>query len=96
MPLNVFNTSIGGSWTSAQVRAYLYADLMGARITSNSYGGPGYSKARQDALNISHAIFVCSVGNEGQDNDVVPVYPASYDNSNIISVANINKFNEDS
>ncbi len=60
------------------------------RVTNNSYGGGEYSQAEADAIAAiatSGILFVASAGNESQDNNTLPSYPASYDLPNIISVA---------
>src|SRR6185369_400491 len=85
------------------VRAYAYAKKMrdlwissggakGAniRILNNSIGGYGRSQAELDAvraLNDSGVLFVASAGNDQRNNDVFPIYPASYESPNVISVA---------
>jgi len=57
---------------------------------NNSYGGtPGYSSLmdnRIQLLNNSNVMFVAAAGNSGADNDLVPRYPSSYSENNIISV----------
>jgi uncharacterized repeat protein (TIGR01451 family) len=85
------------------VRAYAYAKKMrdlwissgglkGAniRVLNNSIGGYGRSQAELDAvraLNDSGVLFVASAGNDQRNNDVFPIYPASYESPNVISVA---------
>lgn len=93
MPLNAYNVTAGGFYVSAQIMAYLYAQKMGARITSHSYGGYFYYQARYDAINSTNFIMVCSAGNEGNDNDIHPAYPVSYQSPNIISVASVDNNN---
>ena len=70
--------------------AILYASAMGADVTNNSYGGDGFSQAMLDAIRTAdsrNSLFVAAAGNSGADNDVDPVYPASYDVPNLVSVA---------
>lgn len=93
MPLNTYNVTVEGHYTSSLIAAYLYADMMGARITSNSYGGAPYSQAWSDIINSTHFLMVCAAMNEGSDNDKRPVYPADYQNPNIISVGSIDSNN---
>lgn len=69
------------------VDSILYASRMGARITSNSWGGGGFNQALFDALRASPAMHVMAAGNERQDLDRRPAYPASYDLPNVIAVA---------
>src|SRR5262249_35019549 len=83
------------------VRALNYATMMrsnygvNVRVTSNSWGDDSYSQALYDAINASGAagmLFVAAAGNGGSDfigdnNDLSPFYPSSYDLNNIIAVA---------
>ena len=59
------------------------------RVTSNSWGGGGYSQSLKDAMARAEAagiLHVCAAGNSGQNADFSPMYPAAYDNRGIISV----------
>lgn len=93
MPLKFLGPK--GGYTSDAVEAIDYAVAEGAMISNNSWGGGGKSQALQDAISRADAaghLFVAAAGNGGSDgvgddNDVAPAYPASYTNSNIISVA---------
>jgi len=67
-----------------------YATKMGAKIMSNSWGGGGVSQTLQEAIertNKAGALFVAAAGNESNNNDSNPSYPASYQVPNVISVA---------
>jgi len=95
-----------GGTSADAVRAYAYVKTMrdrwinsggtqGAniRVTNNSYGGGEYSQAEADAIQAmgsSGVLFVASAGNDADDNNRAPAYPATYDLPNIISVASIN------
>jgi subtilisin family serine protease len=63
----------------------------GAKISSNSWGGGGYSQSMKDAIAAAEAsnqhLFIAAAGNDRNDNDVSPSYPASYPLPNVISVA---------
>ena len=77
--------SAGGSGSSDNaIAAVLYANVLGARITSNSWGGGNRSRALQDAIANSGALFVAAAGNSGSGSKE---YPAGYDDAKIISVA---------
>ena len=55
-----------------------------------SYGGPGFSQAAKDLYALAGRVgitVVAAAGNDGTNNTLSPGYPASYDLSNIISVA---------
>ncbi len=59
------------------------------RLTSNSWGGGGYSQALKDALTAAEnagILNVCAAGNDGVNADVSPMYPGGFDNRGIVSV----------
>lgn len=78
-----------GSLESA-IEAIDYATKNGAKILSNSWGGGGFSQTLKEAIdrtNAAGALFVAAAGNESNDNDRNPSYPASYDVPNVLTVA---------
>lgn len=82
-----------GSGTLANaVKSIDYARINGAKIMSNSWGGGGASavlkKAIEDA-NAAGILFVAAAGNETNNNDISPTYPAGYEVENVLSVAAI-------
>ncbi|HEU5181952.1 MAG TPA: choice-of-anchor D domain-containing protein [Candidatus Polarisedimenticolia bacterium] len=83
--------SAGGSGsTSDAVRAVEYGTQMGVDITSNSWGGGGFSQTLLDAINAAGAadiLFVAAAGNAASNTDLFPQYPASYNARSIVSVA---------
>lgn len=89
MAIKSFNAS-GESSTVAEIDAFAYADANGARIINNSWTSTAYDQVEYDAIAaMSDHLFVFPVGNDwGNDNDANPVYPASYDLANIVSVGN--------
>ena len=95
MALKFMNADGFGS-TSDAVRALNYATLMkdsygvDVIVTNNSWGGGGFSQSLHDAIATSgqqDILFVAAAGNETNNNDVSPSYPANYDLDNVISVA---------
>ena len=76
----------GGS-TADAISAIEYAQDKGVPVTSNSWGGGGFSQALKDAIDACNCVFVAAAGNDGQNTDVTPHYPSSYTSSNVISVA---------
>src|SRR5690606_34253024 len=85
-----FLSGSGGGTTSDAIEAVLYATANQATLTSNSWGGGGYSQTLKDAIDAAGAaglLFVAAAGNSGINTDLSPSYPASYDSENIISVA---------
>ena len=85
-----FLDSDGYGWSSDAIASLEYSVLMGANVSSNSYGGGGYEQAFKDAVNAAGAagmLFVAAAGNDyWQNNDVFPHYPSSYDCDSIIAV----------
>jgi subtilisin family serine protease len=80
----------GSGNTSDAIAAVEYATRMGVRLTSNSWGGGGYSQGLYDAIEAardSNQLFIAAAGNDYNDNDNWPTYPCSYDLENIISIA---------
>jgi hypothetical protein len=60
------------------------------RVLNASWGGLDFSQALLDEINLAGAnemLFVASAGNSSRDNDATPEYPASYNATNVISVA---------
>lgn len=89
MPLKFLNGS-GQGKTSDAIKAIYYAVDNGAQVLNNSWGGYSYSAALHEAIAYSYnhgAAFVAAAGNDAGNNDSTPMYPASYDVPNIISVA---------
>jgi len=87
MPLKAADA--GGSFTTASiVSAIQYAADNGARVVNMSFGSSNFDTLEYEAIRDNPGIlFVAAAGNEGNNNDVNPVYPACYDLPNIISVA---------
>ena len=72
------------------IDAIAYAAAEGAKIINASWGGSGASAALGDAIElVPDVLVVAAAGNSNSDNDVAPVYPASYDLPNILSIASI-------
>ncbi|HEX6853534.1 MAG TPA: S8 family serine peptidase [Candidatus Polarisedimenticolaceae bacterium] len=83
--------SSGGSGSTANaVLAVQYTTMMGVDVTSNSWGGGSFSQTLYDAIAAAgnaNIAFVAAAGNNGQNSDTSPAYPAAYNLPNIISVA---------
>ena len=90
-----FLNSGGSGYISDAIYAFqkiaeLRTSGVNIRLTSNSWGGGGYSEALKSAMEAVEAlgiVNVCAAGNSGQNADASPMYPAAYDNRGIISVA---------
>ncbi len=89
MPLKFIDSS-GFGLLSDEIAAIDYALANGARIINASYASESFAQAERDAVKAARdadVLFVAAAGNGGEDNDVTPVYPASHNLDNIISVA---------
>ncbi|AOY76010.1 Kelch repeat-containing protein [Clostridium formicaceticum] len=89
MPLKVFKN--GSAYTSDIINAIEYAEAMGAKIVNCSWGSTKENIALKEVMEKSNILFVVAAGNSSIDLDNTPVYPASFQMPNIITVASINK-----
>jgi YD repeat-containing protein len=87
MPLKFINGTTG--YTCDAIEAIEYAMAMGIKIINCSFGGTDNNLALKDAMQNSGILFVCAAGNRGGNSADLPVYPASFDLPNIISVASV-------
>ena len=92
----------GSGSTSGAVAAINYATRMrrdfGINVvaTNNSWGGGGFSSSLRDAIAAggqAGILFVAAAGNESQNIDSTPSYPASYTSDAVISVAATDRSN---
>lgn len=98
MALKFLNSS-GSGYTSDAIEAIEYAIAMknrgvNIRVLNNSWGGGSFSQSLRDAVAASNAagiLFVAAAGNEANNNDANPSYPASYNVDNVISVAAVDR-----
>lgn len=77
-----------GSIGSA-IEAIKYATMMGADICNLSWGTFNYNEALEIVMRESNMLFIAAAGNSGTNNNSKPVYPASYQLDNLISVTYI-------
>ncbi|MCB1209992.1 MAG: S8 family serine peptidase, partial [Verrucomicrobiales bacterium] len=85
-----FLDSTGNGLISDATEATAYATDLGVTLTSNSWGGGGYSQSMQDVLEEANAagiLFVAAAGNDGTDVETSPNYPSGYQVPNVIAVA---------
>ena len=91
-----FMDSSGSGYTSDAIACinYMTAEKLhyGVNVVAAncSWGGGDYSSLLHNAIAAAGdagIVFACAAGNDGLNNDILPSYPASFDCSNIISVA---------
>jgi len=97
LPMRVFNEYGGGATDDRVISALGYSIAGGVRIINLSLGrGSPFSFPIQDALfNLEESfdvLLICAAGNGGSDAigddlDLAPVYPASYEGKTVLSVA---------
>lgn len=77
---------------AAKAVQYATSKIPGVRLTSNSWGGGGYSQTMKNAIDaaaLKNQLFIAAAGNNSANIDSGPFYPASYTSSNVIAVASI-------
>ncbi len=92
-----FLSASGSGYLSNAIRGIYYATQNGAVITNNSWGGGGFSQTMYDAIvdaANNNVLFVAASGNSGVNADSIPMYPAAYNVSNIVSVAATDQNNQ--
>jgi len=91
MPIRFLDAN-GQGFVSDALSGLDYALRNGAKVSNNSWGGGAPSSAFSatlDRANSEGHLFVASAGNESTDIDDSPSFPASYPQSNILSVASL-------
>ena len=86
MGIKIFSDS-GSTNAAAIIRGIQYSTKMGARITSNSWGGGAANEGIKQAFADSPALHIMAAGNSGTDNDARANYPSNYDLNNNVAVA---------
>jgi subtilisin family serine protease len=89
MALKTLDSNAVGTISDAAA-ALNYAVAHGASITNNSWTGGGNDSGFLQALQNARAhgqIFVVAAGNDGQNIDAAPVYPAGFKLDNMVAVA---------
>ncbi|MDP2400504.1 MAG: S8 family serine peptidase, partial [Actinomycetota bacterium] len=81
-----FLSSEGWGDTWGAVDSIYYADMMGADIMSNSWGGGPWEQVLYDAIASTDALFVAAAGNDMSDTDQFPNYPSGYELPNVLAV----------
>ena len=85
-----FMNSKGKGSTSDAIDGIDYAVKNGAKIINCSFGSSSKSSALHDAVDYAqdhNVLLVVAAGNDGENIDKNPEYPASYTDSNILTVA---------
>ncbi|WP_312369279.1 S8 family serine peptidase [Lachnoclostridium sp.] len=86
MSLKIHGGAKGKGTIGNAIKAIKYATMMGADICNLSWGSTTYNQALEQTIKESPMLFIAAAGNNGANNDEIPVYPASFTLDNIISV----------
>ena len=89
VPIKFMNSKGKGS-TSDAIEGLEYAAKKGFKIINCSFGSSAESSSLKDAVNYAQdkgALVVVAAGNDSQNIDKDPEYPASFGDSNILAVA---------
>lgn len=94
MVLKILGTASGVGKVSNVIKAIRYAQANGASICNLSFGTTQYSEELYQTIRDSGMLFVVAAGNgdaygQGYSIDEKPMYPASFELDNVISVANL-------
>lgn len=85
-----FLSDSGSGSLADAVVAIDYATKLNVDIMSNSWGGGGFSQALEDSIKAAKnkgIMFIAAAGNDSNNNDSRPSYPAGYQVENVVSVA---------
>ncbi|MBI3535514.1 MAG: S8 family serine peptidase, partial [Deltaproteobacteria bacterium] len=89
MPLRFLDKN-GEGYNSNAVKAIIYAANHGARLINASWGGGSADQSLLDAILYAYdkgTLLIAAAGNEVNNNDKSPMYPASYDTFGVLTVA---------
>ncbi len=89
MPLKFLDQNGSGS-TSDAILAMNYAVRMGAKVINNSWGGGSYSRSLHEVYTYAYnhnVVIVSAAGNDANNIDSAPMYPAALDTPSNITVA---------
>ncbi len=89
MVLKILGGDSGTGTTLDLIRAIQYAENNGAVICNLSFGTPTYDPALYQVMSQSEMLFVASAGNDGENLEQSPVYPASFHLDNVVAVGNL-------
>lgn len=99
MVIKIYSAAANDTTSAMLINAYNYVRLMrergvNIRVTNNSYGGCNeacsYDQATKDAIDAlgnAGVLNVFAAGNNGQNTEITPFYPGSYNSPSILNVA---------
>lgn len=91
IPLNIMSNEAN---IDTIIEAIEYAEKMGARVVNCSWSVKEYSEELYNTIKDSNMLFVVAAGNDSKSIDEYPLYPASFNLKNVITVASIDNTGE--
>lgn len=95
MPLKIHGGEKASGSVASAIKAIKYAVMMNADICNISWGSSAITSSittLEKTISESDLLFITAAGNTGSDNDLSPVYPASFHADNVISVTFVNSY----
>lgn len=95
MPLKIHGGEKSSGSVASAIKAIKYAVMMNADVFNISWGSSATTASittLEQTIRESDLLFVCAAGNTGSDNDITPVYPASFRMDNVVSVSFVNSY----
>lgn len=89
MPLKIHGGEKSSGSVAHAIKAIKYAVMMDADICNISWGSAAITSSittLEQTIRESDLLFITAAGNAGSDNDQVPVYPAAFRLSNVLSI----------
>ncbi len=83
----IMAVKVAGLTTDILVEGIAFAQNNGAKVINGSFGGSEEDEILKEAIEDFDGLYVASAGNDGEDNDSLPMYPCADDPENIICVA---------
>jgi len=95
MPLKIHGGEKASGSVANAIKAIKYAVMMNADICNISWGSSTITSSittLEKTIRESDLLFITAAGNTGSDNDLTPVYPASFSFDHVISVTFVNSY----
>ena len=95
MPLKIHGGEKATGSVASAIKAIKYAVMMNADICNISWGSASITSSitsLEKTIRESDLLFITAAGNTGSDNDLTPIYPASFSSDNVLAVTFVNSY----
>ncbi len=94
--IKIMTLAVGGEQANLQagINSIYFAQNNGAKIINASWGSQHPNITLKNAIENFDGLFVTAAMNNGENNDVKPIYPCNFQLKNLICVGAINKKNQ--